>query len=181
MTMTHRIHDEHSPNSLSENPMSPQLREVKKAKPCQQHVVKSFLDKNFPLDGGSHQDVASYYVYYCNLMVCFKDGRLSGLVKPSQFVALGGHKDSPEALVFKNDSGSHLELTLGKRRGADGLVTISDLQLETQTTLSADNLGGVRYWVSLMENSNQGAPIAHLEDKEYRSKRDDDYQLTRFV
>jgi malate synthase len=179
--MTNPILNEPTANAHSRQHTQPQLREVKKAKPCQQHVVKSFLDQNFPLDGGSHQEVASYYVYYCNLMVCFKDGRLSGLQKPSQFVALGGHKDSPEALVFKNDTGSHLELTLGKRRGADGLVTISDLQLETQTTLSADNLGGVRYWVSLMENNNQGAPIAHLEDKEYRSKRDEDYQLGRFV
>ncbi len=156
------------------------LKEVS-AKPCQQHVVKAFLDQHFPLDGGSHQQVASYYVYYCNLMVCFKDGRLSGLQDPKQFVALGGHKDSPEALVFKNSSGSHLELTLGKKRGVDGLATIEDLQLETRTTLSTETGNGVRYWVSLMENSDHGEPIAHLEDKEYRSKRDDDYLLARFV
>ena len=68
--------------------------------------VKALLDKHFPLDGGSHQDVASYSIYYCNLMVCFKDGRLSGLQNPAQFVAMGGHKDTPEALILRNNAGS---------------------------------------------------------------------------
>lgn len=93
---------------------------------------KAFLDKIFPLDEGSHQDVSSYVIYYKHLLAFFPDGRKSGLKHPKQFVALSGHKIEPTSIVLKND-GFHVELMFNKKgtRGIKDIAGIDDIQVET--------------------------------------------------
>lgn len=42
--------------------------------------AKQFLDRHFPLDTGSHQDVISYVVYYQHLLAFFADGDRKSVV-----------------------------------------------------------------------------------------------------
>lgn len=51
--------------------------------------AKQFLDRHFPLDSGSHQEVISYVVYYQHLLAFFADGSHSGLRQAKQFVEIG--------------------------------------------------------------------------------------------
>ena len=63
---------------------------------------KSFLDKVFPLEQGSHQDVSSYVIYYKHLLAFFPDGSKSGLAIPNQFVALRVElKILLESMIFR--------------------------------------------------------------------------------
>lgn len=106
----------------------------------QQHVrqvmdySKGFLDKTFPLARGSHKDVASYVVYYQQLLAFFQDGSTSGLKEPAQFIALIGHREAPEALLLQNEE-RHVELILNRRglQGSQDPAGIDDIQLQTTT------------------------------------------------
>lgn len=106
----------------------------------QQHVrqvmdySKGFLDKTFPLARGSHKDVASYVVYYQQLLAFFQDGSTSGLQEPAQFIALIGHREAPEALLLQNEE-RHVELILNRRglQGSQDPAGIDDIQLQTTT------------------------------------------------
>ncbi|MCP4326254.1 MAG: hypothetical protein GY787_31345 [Alteromonadales bacterium] len=146
-----------------------------------QQRAKEILDASFPLDQRSHQDVVNYMVYYCNLVACFADGKLVGLEKPSQFVALSGHKREPDSIVLKDAQGSHLEITLCTHQGGiDNLANIKDIQLESRTSLCMETQSNRRYWISLLETGSRGDPIAHSVDKEYTSRSGEDYKLTRY-
>ncbi|MDN3679249.1 hypothetical protein QWZ04_02765 [Vibrio tapetis subsp. quintayensis] len=145
-----------------------------------QQRAKEILDSAFPLDEGSHQDVTNYMVYYCNLVACFADGRLTSLKNPSQFVALAGHKLEPDSILLKDDQGSHLEIRLGARQGLKTLAEITDVQLESRTSLCTQSQSSHRYWISLMESGAKGDPIAHSVEKEFTSKSGDEYTLNRY-
>ena len=93
---------------------------------------KGFLDKTFPLAQGSHKAVASYVVYYQQLLAFFVDGSTSGLADPAQFIGLNGHREAPESLLLQNQ-GRHVELILNKSgcQGQRDLAGIDDIQLQT--------------------------------------------------
>ncbi len=92
---------------------------------------KAMLDKLFPLEHGSHQQVKSYVVYYQHLLAFFADGQSAGLKNPAQFVALCGSKEQPQALLF-HDGMRHLEISLCRHseRGATDSAGIEDIQLQ---------------------------------------------------
>ncbi|MCH1929867.1 malate synthase [Shewanella sp. A25] len=92
--------------------------------------AKQFLDRHFPLNEGSHQNVTSYVVYYQHLLAFFEDGSHSGLAQPKQFVAFNGTKDSPTALVLR-DQGCHVELCFDRSGmiGARNLAHLDDVQI----------------------------------------------------
>lgn len=104
----------------------------------QQHVrqvmnySKGFLDKSFPLARGSHKDVASYVVYFQQLLVFFEDGSTSGLADSTQFVGLIGHRETPEAILLRNGE-RHIEIILNRRglQGCQDPAGIDDIQLQT--------------------------------------------------
>lgn len=100
--------------------------------------AKQLMDRLFPLESGSHQEVTSYVIDYHHVLAYFKDGRHSGLQYPKQFVAFTGSKDQPCSILFREGDGSHVELLLGCLRGTGcvELVEIEDIQLETCTTFS---------------------------------------------
>jgi len=144
-----------------------------------QHQIKNLLDQLFPLSKGSHQEVSNYLLDYHHLVVFFKDGSCSGLRNPGKFVAFTGHRSSPDTILLKDNSGSHVEIIFGHHEpGKNTLVTIEDIEMETCTTFSQDfSLAAMRHWISLLKRDDKSHPKARKEDKEYTAKNGDDYQL----
>ncbi|MCW8345917.1 hypothetical protein MD535_07840 [Vibrio sp. ZSDZ65] len=147
-----------------------------------QKMAKQLLDTLFPLDNGSHEDVVSYEIDYRHVQAYFKNGQHSGLKRAKQFVAYTGDKCSPESILFRDESGTHVEVMIGRRKGTGRLelVEIDDVQLETCTTFGhseQDNASGIRHWVSLVQGDEEGRPSASSEDKEYTAKNGEDYTL----
>ncbi|MBW3695931.1 hypothetical protein EK599_09505 [Vibrio sp. T187] len=145
--------------------------------------AKQLLDRLFPLENGSHQDVTSYVIDYRHILAYFKDGQHSGLKHPKHFVAYMGEKSDPDSILFKDGSGSHLEVMFGchKGTGCVELIDISDIQLETCTTFSQipteSSMAAMRHWISLVRGDEKGKPKACSEDKEFTSKCGEDYRL----
>ena len=143
--------------------------------------AKQLLDRLFPLEHGSHNNVTAYLIDYRHVMAYFRDGSHSGLKYPKHFVAYCGHKENPESIVFRDGKGSHVELTLGTQKGTGcvELVTIDDIQLETCTLFPHEihEMSAIRHWISLIKADGQGKPRAYSEAKEYTSKSGEDYDL----
>lgn len=155
---------------------------------------KTFLDRVFPLENGSHKDVSSYVVYYKHLLAFFPDGTKSGLRQPNQFVALSGHKSEPTSIVLKND-GFHVELIFNKNghRGIKDIAGIDDIQVETnKLTFASDAAANdenteqmTRHWFSMIRNDdelvydNNGRQICRCVDvpKAFTDKNGEEYSL----
>lgn len=151
--------------------------------------AKQLLDRLFPLENGSHQDVTSYVIDYRHILAYFKDGQHSGLKHPKQFVAFMGEKCDPDSILFRDGSGSHLEVMFGCHKGTGRieLIEIDDIQLETCTTFGQSPMeatqseqhetAAMRHWISLVQGDEKGKPKACSEDKEFRAKSGEDYCL----
>ncbi|MCG9659893.1 Malate synthase G [Vibrio mediterranei] len=152
-------------------------------KPTQkQQMTKQLLDTLFPLENGSHEDVVSYEIDYRHVQAYFKNGQHSGLRHAKQFVAYTGDKCSPDSILFRDESGTHVEVTFARRQGNGflQLVQIADIQLETCTTFGQSEghqTTGLRHWVSLVKGDEKCRPTASNEDKEYTAKSGEDYKL----
>lgn len=147
-----------------------------------QKMAKQLLDTLFPLESGSHEDVVSYEIDYRHVQAYFKNGEHTGLKRARHFVAYAGNKCAPEAILFRDESGTHVEVMVAKRKGTGNLelVDIEDIQLETCTTFGQTDkchASGIRHWVSLVQGDAQGRPRACSEDKEFTAKNGDDYNL----
>ncbi|MGF1709819.1 hypothetical protein L4C37_04420 [Vibrio kagoshimensis] len=154
--------------------------------------AKQLLDRLFPLENGSHQDVTSYVIDYRHVLAFFKNGQHSGLQHPKQFVAYMGEKCDPDSILLRDGSGSHLEVMFGSHKGTGcvELVDIDDIQLETCTTFSQapkdmtsdrsamdESTAAMRHWISLVKGDEKGKPKACSEDKEFKAKSGEDYRL----
>lgn len=118
--------------SLSTPPFEQQCRYIATLNVLHRRQIldysNAFLDKQFPLDRGSHQDAQSYVVYYQHLLVFFADGSQTGLKNPAQFVAFGGAEEKPQSLLL-SDAGRHVEL-LFCRSHAKEKAGIDDILLQ---------------------------------------------------
>lgn len=140
----------------------------------QQHVrqvmdySKGFLDKTFPLARGSHKDVASYVVYYQQLLAFFHDGSTCGLADGSQFVGLIGHRETPEAILLQH-AGRHVEIILNRRgpQGSEDSAGIDDIQLQTSEPECS--------WFSLI--SGRQISCRSKAEKSFTAKDGQPYQL----
>jgi len=152
---------------------------------CEKQIkAKQLLDRMFPLESGSHQDVTSYVIDYHHVLAYFKDGNHSGLKYPKHFVAFNGNKEEPCSILFRDGNGSHVELLLGCHKGTGCIehAEIDDIQLETCTTFmqtyeTSVPTAAMRHWISLVKGDERGKPQACSEDKEYVSKSGEDYIL----
>ncbi|GAB2643825.1 aldolase/citrate lyase/malate synthase family protein [Vibrio panuliri] len=145
-----------------------------------QMKTKQLLDKLFPLENGSHCDVTEYVIDLRHVMAFFKDGTHSGLKHPKHFVAFTGEKEHPHSILFRDGTGSHMEVTFGRQRGTGSVefITIDDIQMETCTTFPhMEASSAMRHWISLVKGDKKGKPMACSEDKEYTAKNGDDYRL----
>ena len=146
--------------------------------------AKQLLDRMFPLENGSHQDVSSYVIDYRHVLAYFKDGSHSGLARPKHFVAYTGEKEDPKSILLKDESGNHVEVMFGchKGTGCVELMDIDDIQLETRITFNPELTGNaptaMRHWISLVKGDKKGKPMACSEDKEYTAKNGEDYVLS---
>ncbi|MDC5820639.1 hypothetical protein OPW33_21640 [Vibrio europaeus] len=143
--------------------------------------AKQLLDRLFPLENGSHREVTAYVIDYRHVMAYFKDGSHSGLKHPKHFVAYMGEKEDPTSILFRDGTGSHVEVTFGNHKGTGciELIDIEDIQLETCTTFPQEmaEMSAMRHWISLVKGDEKGKPRASTEEKEYTAKNGDDYQL----
>ncbi len=152
---------------------------------CEKQMkAKQLLDRLFPLESGSHQDVTSYMIDYHHVLAYFKDGSHSGLKHSKHFVAFTGCKEQPSSILYRDASGSHVEVIFGRHQGTGHieLVDINDIQLETCTTFTQSDETSVptvaiRHWISLVKGDERGKPQACSEDKEYVAKSGEDYVL----
>ncbi|GAL30061.1 malate synthase-related protein [Vibrio variabilis] len=145
-----------------------------------QKMSKQLLDTLFPLENGSHEDVVSYEINYRHVQAYFKNGQHSGLRNNKHFVAYTGDECSPDNILFRDESGTHVEITIARRKKGTGCleyVEIDDIQIETCTTFGATQEMGLRHWVSLVKGDEKRHPAASNEDKEYVAKNGDDYTL----
>jgi len=91
-----------------------------------------FLDSQFPLRSGTHQDVSTYLVYFDHLMAIKTDGSTTSLVKSSQFFDADGCLDGPNAITLK-DGDTQVQIRLAVCRGKNGAPhpCIDDVRIET--------------------------------------------------
>lgn len=125
----------------------------------------NFLDKVFPLTNGSHQQVASYVVYYHHLLAFFPDGSQSGLVDTKQFKGLCGHKEQPDALLLQAD-GRYVEVTFHRQGDSNKAMPahIDDIQIEAN---EQDTENG-RQWFSMLKLNRDmmlATPTCHQDFK----------------
>jgi len=91
-----------------------------------------FLDRQFPLRSGTHQDVSTYLVYFDHLMAIKTDGSTTSLVKASQFLDADGCLDGPNSITLK-DGETEVQIRLCVCRGQNGAPhpCIDDVRIET--------------------------------------------------
>ncbi len=93
--------------------------------------AKAFLDDAFPLEAGSHVDVAGYAV---------KGGRLTPVLKdPAQFVGYRGEAGAPDAILLRNN-GLHAEIAIDRAHpvGKDDAAGVADIVLESALSTIVD-------------------------------------------
>ena len=134
--------------------------------------AKDFLDAQFPLTEGSHQDVSSYVVYYTHLLAFLKDGSQCGLQNPCQFVALTGHKSEPTSVVLKNND-THVEICFD-RQGQMGTTDQANIE-DIQVAIPIKNLPTpYKQWISLIHT---GCQPTEGNCKVFTAKDGSDYAL----
>ena len=111
-------------------------------------LVTQMLDERFPLDNGSHADVKQYIVYFRHVMAFFKDGSHCGFKQPKQFVALCGHKETPESIILKEND-LHVEIRFNRNgtRGQTHCAGIQDIQVELATEREFTAPDGSSYFI----------------------------------
>ena len=180
MNMLTRNNAEATPSHIAQaviavEDLNAQLSEEK------QQRAKQLLDNLFPLERGSHQDVAAYVIDYCHIVAFFKDGQHTGLRVAKHFIGYNGEPEKPTSLLFRDGQGSHLELTLDHKNGSGSvaMTRLHDMQLETCMRFPQpdDSAIVMRHWVSLLKGNLQGNPIVNREKKEFHSAYRDDYVL----
>ncbi|AWI83637.1 malate synthase G [Alloyangia pacifica] len=96
--------------------------------------AKAFLDKNFPVAGGSHAEAAGYAVEGGALLVGGKP-----LAKPEQFAGYRGEVASPEAVLLVNNA-LHVELVIDHTHfiGKDDAAGLADVLMESAVSAIMD-------------------------------------------
>jgi malate synthase len=102
--------------------------------------VQDFLDRCFPLRGGSHRDATAYVIADRGaLAVRFADGTGTTLSAPSAFRGYTGEKGAPTA-IFLVHHGIHVEIRIDRLRPIGSTVPagLRDVLLESALTTIQD-------------------------------------------
>jgi malate synthase len=123
-----------------------------------------FLDETFPLNQGSHRDVAQYAIKDRALVVTFPDGQTTNLSNPSKFCGYTGNPDDPASILYVNH-GLHVDVLIDRQHPVGqahpagikdvvmeaALTTIQDCE-DSVATVDADDKAIVyRNWLGLMK------------------------------
>ncbi len=125
---------------------------------------RRFLDLNFPLEDGSHRDVNAYQIEGTSLSVTLENGTTVRLVNTEQCVAYDGEKNSPTAVVLRNN-GLHVIIEIDPESpiGRTDKAGVKDLTMEAAVTAiqdfedsvaavdAQDKVGVYRNWLGLMK------------------------------
>ncbi len=124
------------------------------------------LDRCAPLQQGSHVDSVAYRVVAGALQVSLKDGRISALAKPAQFVGHQGRASAPSGVLLAHN-GLHLDIRIDRSHaigktdpaGVSDLVleaalsTILDLEDSVAVVDSADKVQAYGNWLGIVKGT----------------------------
>lgn len=101
--------------------------------------AKEFLDQAAPLREGSHKDAVLYSIVDGKLSVKLGDGKITELSEESKFVGYTGVKESPSAVLLKNN-GLHIEIQIDRSHpiGKTDEAGVKDILLEAAITTIMD-------------------------------------------
>jgi malate synthase len=126
--------------------------------------AKNFLDKNFPLANGSHNDVLSYKIIDNTLIIVLSNSTTTGFRNINQYVGYQGDIENPNCILLQNNN-LHVELLID-RSGNIGsndpagindiiiesaLTTIQDCEDSVATVDAEDKVLAYRNWLGLMK------------------------------
>jgi malate synthase len=125
--------------------------------------ARDFLDRHFPLTGGSHKEALGYSVVHGALKVAQRDGSAT-LVAPDQLVGFTGDEAKPDSILLVHN-GLHVEIQIDPTHpvGQTDPAGVKDLCLEAALTTiqdcedsvaavdAADKVVVYRNWLGLMK------------------------------
>ena len=101
--------------------------------------ARHVLDRTAPLKKGSHIDSASYTVDAGQLVVTLKNGTVTGLAKPAQFVGFQGETSAPSSILLVHN-GLHLDIRIDRSTaiGQGDAAGVCDLVVEAALSTILD-------------------------------------------
>ena len=128
--------------------------------------AKDFLDKNFPLEIGSHKEIISYKVDNNNLTMKLNNNVSTELKDKSQYIGYQGDFESPVCILLVNNN-LHIEIlidrngNIGSKDAAgindiileSALTTIQDCEDSVATVDAEDKVLAYRNWLGLMKGN----------------------------
>ncbi|MGY9059030.1 MAG: malate synthase G [Candidatus Puniceispirillales bacterium] len=129
---------------------------------------KEFLDKNFPLEKGSHKESIAYNVKNDSLSITLNNSYVTELKDENQYVGYQGLIDNPNCILLKNNN-LHVEILIDKNGniGSNDPANINDIILESALTTiqdcedsvatvdAEDKVLAYRNWLGLMKGDLQ--------------------------
>ena len=128
--------------------------------------ARNVLDQAAPLAVGSHRDAGGYRVDGGHLAVTLKDGTVTGLANPAQFVGHQGDAAAPSSVLLRHH-GLHLDIRIdrthpiGKADAAGvadvvveaALSTILDLEDSVAVVDADDKVLAYRNWLHILRGT----------------------------
>ena len=128
--------------------------------------ARKVLDQATPLTGASHSDAAGYRVEAGQLVVTLKNGILTGLANPAQFVGYQGDAAAPTSVLLQHN-GNHLDIIINRATaiGASDAAGISDVVVEAALSTildledsvacvdAADKVLGYSNWLGILKGT----------------------------
>ena len=126
-------------------------------------LAESFLDKNFPLESGSHKDVTGYNIVD-DTLANLKGNTNSKLKNQKQYIGFQGEVNEPSCILLRNNN-IHIELLINRNgnigssddAGIDDIIlesaltTIQDCEDSVATVDAEDKVLAYRNWLGLMK------------------------------
>jgi len=153
--------------------------------------VRHFLDRNFPLEKGTHRYVTHYCVEQTDLIMHMGDGSTTPLLRPRGFIGYCGDPASPDKILL-NKHGLHVEMRFGEGFyiGRQDHARIYDIKLESAITAIMDCEDSVasvdvedklcvyRNWLGLMKGTLTETVVKEEETIERTLHPDREYLNT---
>ncbi|MDC6451274.1 malate synthase G [Alphaproteobacteria bacterium] len=128
--------------------------------------AKDFLDKNFPLEKGTHKKVVGYTIQDNNLIIELNNNNSTKLRNQNQYIGYQGNIKSPTCILLVNNN-LHVEILIDRNgnigskdlSGIDDIIlesaltTIQDCEDSVATVDAEDKVLAYRNWLGLMKGN----------------------------